>query len=74
MSNLRLTLLRAVLAFGLSFALWAFVSFSRNPEATVTFPDVALEAIGLEPGLVMVDAGGVPSTALPPVDITRTIS
>jgi YbbR domain-containing protein len=70
MSNVRLTLLRALLAFGLSFALWAFVSFSRNPEATVTFPDVALEAVGLEPGLVMVDANGVPSAALPPVDIT----
>jgi YbbR domain-containing protein len=70
MSNLRLTLLRALLAFGLSFALWAFVSFSQNPEATVTFPDVTLEAVGLEPGLVMVDANGVPSAALPPVDIT----
>ncbi len=70
MSNVRFTLLRALLAFGLSFALWAFVSFSQNPEATVRFPDVTLEAIGLEPGLVMVDANGVPTTALPPVDIT----
>jgi YbbR domain-containing protein len=70
MSNLRASLLRVLLAVGLSFALWAFVSFSQNPEATVTFPDVPLEAVGLEPGLVMVDVNGVPTQALPPVDIT----
>jgi YbbR domain-containing protein len=70
MSNLRLTLLRGLLAFGLSFALWAFVSFSQNPEATVSFPDVQLEAIGLEPELVVVDANGLPTSSLPIVDIT----
>jgi YbbR domain-containing protein len=70
MSNLRATLLRLLLAVGLSFSLWAFVSFSQNPEDTTIFNDVPLQAIGLEPGLVMVDANGVPTQALPPVDIT----
>jgi YbbR domain-containing protein len=70
MSNLRATLLRVLLAIGLSFSLWAFVSFSQNPDATTTFNDVPLEAIGLGPGLVMVDANGEPRQALPPVDIT----
>lgn len=70
MSTLRATILRVLLACGISFALWAFVSFSQNPESTVTFSDVPLEAVGLEPGLVIVDANGVPTQALPPVDIT----
>lgn len=70
MSNLRTTLLRVLLAAGLSFALWAFVSFSQNPEATVTFPDVPLQAVGLEPGLVIVDINGVPTQTLPSIDIT----
>lgn len=70
MSNLRATLLRVSLAAGLSFALWAFVSFSQNPEATITFSDVPLQAVGLEPGLLIVDANGLPSQALPSVDIT----
>jgi YbbR domain-containing protein len=70
MSNLRASLLRVALAAGLSFALWAFVSFSQNPEASVTFPDLPLEAVGLEPGLLIVDQAGLPSAALPPVDIT----
>ncbi len=70
MSNLRASLLRILLAVGFSFALWAFVSFSQNPEATVTFPAVPLEAVGLAQGLVIVDATGMPTQSLPPVDIT----
>jgi YbbR domain-containing protein len=70
MSNLRTSLMRIFLAVGLSFALWAFVSLSENPEATVTFSDVPLQAVGLEPGLVIVDPNGLPTQALPPVDIT----
>lgn len=70
MPNLRASLLRIFLAVGLSFALWAFVSFSENPEASVPFSDVPLQAVGLAQNLVIVDANGLPSQALPAVDIT----
>ncbi|GAB4435050.1 MAG: CdaR family protein [Chloroflexi bacterium OHK40] len=70
MSNFRAALLRALLAMGLSFSLWAFVSFSQNPEETVTFPDVPLEAVDLAEGLVIVDQNGLPDPVLPTVDIT----
>ncbi len=70
MSSFRATLMRVALALGLSFAMWAFVSFSQNPEETVTFPDLPLETTGLEEGLVLVDANGLPSPSLPLVTIT----
>ncbi len=69
MSSFRATLLRVTLSVGLSFSLWAFVSFSQNPEESVTFPDLPLEATGLEEGLVIVDTNGVPTQALPQVDV-----
>ena len=70
MSNLRARLLRVLLAIGLSFALWAFVSFSQNPEATVTFSEVPLQTVGLQEGLVIVDVNGLPTLSLPLIDIT----
>lgn len=70
MPSLRTTFLRLALAFGLSFALWAFVSFSQNPEETVTFPDMPLEIVGLDQGLVLVDSNGLPNQALPLVTVT----
>ncbi len=69
MSSFRARLLRVALSVGLSFSLWAFVSFSQNPEESVTFSDLQLEAAGLEEGLVIVDANGVPTQALPQVDV-----
>ncbi len=70
MSSFRATVLRLALAFGLSFAMWAFVSFSQNPEETVTFPDMSLETVGLSEGLVLVDSNGLPGPALPLVSVT----
>lgn len=70
MSSFRATALRLVLAFGLSFAMWAFVSFSQNPEESVTFPDVLLETTNLADGLVLVDSNGLPNPALPTVSVT----
>ena len=70
MSSFRATVLRVVLALGLSFAMWAFVSFSQNPEETVTFPDLPIETTGLDEGLVLVDANGLPSPSLPLVTVT----
>jgi YbbR domain-containing protein len=70
MQSVRATVLRALLALGLSFTLWAFISFSQNPEEQVLFEDVALQVVGLEPGLVIVDTNGVPNPALPAVDLT----
>ncbi|MFV9504739.1 MAG: YbbR-like domain-containing protein [Oscillochloridaceae bacterium umkhey_bin13] len=70
MSNLRATLLRISLAIGLSFTLWAFVSFSQNPEELVTFPDVPPQIVGLGPNLIVVDSNGLPYQTLPPIDVT----
>ncbi|NTU83566.1 MAG: hypothetical protein HGA45_30055, partial [Chloroflexales bacterium] len=70
MTSLRASILRVALAFGLSFGLWAFVSFSQNPEETVTFPEVPLETVGLTDGLVIVDGNGLPNEKLPVVSIT----
>lgn len=70
MSSIRATLLRVALALGLSFAMWAFVSFSQNPEETVTFPEIPLETTGLADGLVLVDSNGLPSSSLPLVSVS----
>lgn len=70
MSGFRATLLRALIALGLSFSLWAFVSFSQNPEETVQFDDLPVQTIGLGEGLVIVDANGLPGPPLPTVDLT----
>ncbi|RRR65324.1 MAG: hypothetical protein EI684_23535 [Candidatus Viridilinea halotolerans] len=70
MKNLRATLLRLALAFGLSFALWAFVSFSQNPEESVTFPEMPLQVVGLDDDLVIVDGSGLPTQVFPNIDIT----
>lgn len=70
MTSIRSTILRILLAAGLAFALWAFVSFSQNPEELVSFPDVPLQVVGLAPDQLLVDSNGLPSPALPSVDIT----
>jgi YbbR domain-containing protein len=70
MKTLRASLLRLALAAGLSFALWAFVSFSQNPEEQVTFPEMPLQVVGLGEDLVIVDNNGLPSQVFPPIEVT----
>jgi YbbR domain-containing protein len=70
MTTLRAMTLRALLAFGLSFALWAFVSFSQNPEELVPFDGLTPQVIGLSSSLVIVDANGMPNPTLPGVNVT----
>ncbi len=70
MSSVRSAILRALLAVGLSFALWSFVSFSENPEETVRFDDLTLQIVGLAEDMVVVDANGLPTTIFPSVDVT----
>ena len=70
MSSVRSAILRALLAMGLSFALWSFVSFSENPEETVRFDDLTLQVVGLSEDMVVVDANGLPTTIFPSVDVT----
>lgn len=70
MNGVRSIMLRAFLAFGLSFALWAFVSFSENPEETARFEDLTLQIVGLADDMVIVDANGLPTTSFPLVDVT----
>ena len=47
MSWLRTTGLRLLLAIGLGFALWVFVSFTENPEQTSSFAEVPVEIEGI---------------------------
>lgn len=70
MTTLRATILRALLALGLSFSLWAFVSFSQNPEELVPFEGLTPQVIGLSSDLVIVDANGLPNPTLPSVNVT----
>lgn len=70
MNGVRSIVLRAFLAFGLSFALWSFVSFSENPEETARFEDLTLQIVGLAEDMVIVDANGLPTTSFPLVDVT----
>lgn len=69
MTWIRAAGLRIVLAVGLSFALWAFVSFSENPESQITFEDMPVEVRSLVPDLVMVDQNGLPNPSLRSVDV-----
>ena len=70
MKTLRASLLRLLLAISISFSIWAFVSFSENPEETITFPDMTLQVVGLGEGLVVVDSNGLPSQVFPNIDVT----
>ncbi|WP_322512029.1 YbbR-like domain-containing protein [Chloroflexus sp.] len=70
MNGVRSTVLRVLLAVGLSFALWSFVSFSENPEETARFEDLNLQIVGLADNLIIVDATGLPTTTFPTVDVT----
>lgn len=70
MNGVRSIILRVLLAVGLSFALWSFVSFSENPEETARFEDLTLQLVGLADNLIVVDANGIPTTSFPTVDVT----
>ncbi len=69
MNSIRATSLQIVLAVGLSFALWAFVSFSVNPEERVPYNDLNVEVRNKDPNLVIVDQNGLPKSSLPTVDV-----
>ncbi|GAB4202140.1 MAG: CdaR family protein [Roseiflexaceae bacterium] len=72
MTWLRTTGLRLALSLGLAFSLWAFVSFSENPDRSVQFDDIAVTIDNLAPGLLLVDANGSPRSSLPTVSVTVT--
>lgn len=67
---IRTSSLRLLLALGLSFALWAFVSFSENPDIRSDPYNLEVEVEGLSPGLVRVDEKGLPQPPLPTVSVT----
>jgi YbbR domain-containing protein len=69
-SWLRSTGLRLLLAIGLAFALWIFVSYTENPDRSIQFKDRPVIPEGLAPGLVIVDQNGLPDPALTTVTIT----
>lgn len=62
--------LRLLLAAGLAFSLWVYVSFRENPNVTSQFQGVLVESESLGPGLVLVDRGGLPVTARQIVNIS----
>ena len=67
---LRSTGLRLLLAIGLGFALWIFVSYTQNPDRRISFDSVPVKIEGLQPDLVVVDENGLPRTTLRPVSVT----
>jgi YbbR domain-containing protein len=63
---------RLFLAFVLSFALWAYVSFNENPDTSTSFDSMPVVVQNLPDGLVIVDQNGVPrpdQTHLAPVSV-----
>jgi YbbR domain-containing protein len=70
MTALRAQGLRLLLSVGLAFALWAFISFTQNPDQRSSFAGVPVDIEGRAPDLVIVDREGMPRTNQPTVDIT----
>lgn len=70
MTWLRSIGLRLILAIGLGFALWVFVSYTQNPDRDTSYDSVPVNVIGRAPNLVLVDKDGLPRQSLPPVNVT----
>ena len=70
MTWLRTSGLRLLLAIGLGFSLWVFVSYTTNPDRLTQFKDLPVAPEELPAGLVIVDQNGMPNPPLPPVTIT----
>lgn len=52
--------LQFLIALFLSLVLWTFVTFTTNPDTTATYNNIPVEAVGLSPGLVIVNEEGIP--------------
>ena len=70
MTWLRSIGLRMLLAIGLGFALWVFVSYTQNPDRDTSYDSVPVNIVGRAPNLLLVDKDGLPRTSLPPVNVT----
>lgn len=70
MNWLRAAGLRLLLALGLAFSLWVYVSFRENPDETASYSGVPVEVENLATGLVTVDRNGLPVATQPTVNIT----
>lgn len=70
MTWLRSTGLRLLLAIGLGFALWIFVSYTQNPDRDTSYDSVPVNIVGRAPNLILVDKDGQPRNSLPPVNVT----
>jgi len=62
--------LRLLLAIGLGFALWVFVSYTQNPDRDTSYDSVPVNIVGRAPNLLLVDKDGLPRSSLPPVNVT----
>jgi YbbR domain-containing protein len=62
--------LRMLLAIGLGFALWVFVSYTQNPDRDTSYDSVPVNIVGRGPNLLLVDKDGLPRSSLPPVNVT----
>jgi len=62
--------LRMLLAIGLGFALWVFVSYTQNPDRDTSYDSVPVNVVGRAPNLLLVDKDGLPRNSLPPVNVT----
>lgn len=70
MTWFRTTGLRLLLAFGLAFSLWLYVTYRENPTRPTPFKDVPVQIDNLAPELVVVDQNGLPTE---PQHVTVTV-
>ena len=70
MTWFRTTGLRLLLAFGLAFSLWLYVTYRENPTRPTPFKDVPVQIDNLAPELVVVDQKGLPTE---PQHVTVTV-
>lgn len=60
MSVLRASVVRLIIALFLSMAIWAYVSYSENPDTSASFESMPVHVENLPSGLVIVDQEGIP--------------
>ncbi len=60
MTWLREASLNLIIALVVSLLLWAFVTYTTNPDDTEVYEGVPVAVRGLSPGMVMVDQNGLP--------------
>ncbi|MBC8159936.1 MAG: hypothetical protein H7Z42_01845 [Roseiflexaceae bacterium] len=69
MTWLRTTGLRLLLAIGLAFSIWLYVSVRENPSTRAAFESIPVEVDNLASGLLIVDPNGLPLASRPQITV-----